>query len=184
MMEYLETRFTTTADGAQMQAAYVLTPPGHSEFHLFYDEVSLRLTGEQGTAVAAFANSLPRVVEAVANLAVYFFPGADPSAVATLVYSYLGNGRSWSLRDGFVREWARMRSAASPGSLEYDFASTAVVLTQVPATVAAAERLISVFECLFRKNHMTAQLDLIQREMLIRMSQIHHPDDIEGLVDD
>jgi hypothetical protein len=58
------------------------------------------------------------------------------------------------------------------------------VLTQVPATEAAAERLISVFECLFRKNRMAAQIELIRSEMLIRMWQIYRPDEIERLIED
>ena len=50
------------------------------------------------------------------------------------------------------------------------------MLTQLPASEAAAERLFSIFVCLCNDRRLAAEIDLIEAEMIIRMWMVYHPD--------
>jgi hypothetical protein len=169
-----------------LQAAFILTPAGHAEFHPVYERMSTQpvgLSDEETEQIGAFARALPGIVQAVVDLATYLFPEADGTMIVTFMYAYLRDASFWAVGDGDVREWARRRFAAVRDSAEYHFAATEEVLTQVPAT-EAAERLISVMECHWRKNRMGAGINLIESSMLIRPWQIYRPNDIARLVAD
>jgi hypothetical protein len=54
----------------------------------------------------------------------------------------------------------------------------AEVLTQLPASEAAAERLFSVFVALFNDRRLRANRDIVEAEILIRMWQIYDPNEL------
>jgi hypothetical protein len=58
------------------------------------------------------------------------------------------------------------------------FASVAEVLTQLPASEAAAERLFSIFVALFDDRRLRANIDLVEAEMIIRMWPIYRPSEL------
>jgi hypothetical protein len=70
-----------------------------------------------------------------------------------------------------VPGWGLRRWAHGAGSAQFVFAATSEILTQLPASEAAAERLFSVFEYLFNKQKISAGTDLIRAEMF-RMLQL------------
>jgi hypothetical protein len=50
----------------------------------------------------------------------------------------------------------------------------------MPASEAAAERLFSVFDWVFKKNRMRAQTNLLDATLMIRMWQIYHRDETDA----
>jgi hypothetical protein len=192
LIQLLDERFTTTANGALMQAAYMMTIDGHAEYHPLYVAMATspaNLAEEMVSAIQEFAEVCRTIIESFIELTILFFPDADRTRIGALVHAYLANEKYWSPGEGLVTGWGNRKWAASrrardspDRTADYQFAAAAEILTQVPASEAAAERLISVFEYLFGKQRMAAQLDLIQAQMLIRMLQIYHPEDIEAAI--
>jgi hypothetical protein len=52
------------------------------------------------------------------------------------------------------------------------------VLTQLPASEAATERLFSIFVRLFNERRLRSEVDLVEAEMIIRIWMVNHPERI------
>jgi hypothetical protein len=71
------------------------------------------------------------------------------------------------------RRWNAVNPAAK------QFASVAESLTHLPASEAAAERLFSIFVCLCNERRLQSDVDLVEAEMIIRMSMAPPASDAE-----
>jgi hypothetical protein len=88
---------------------------------------------------------------------------------------YLQNPDAWISGGSEFDAWRDRRwNAATPVAKQ--FASAAEVLTLLPASEAAAERLFSLFLCLFQERRLRSDVDLVEAEMIIRMWLVYHPE--------
>jgi hypothetical protein len=177
--DILVKRFETTADGVLLQLSYFLTPAGHHEFQPLVECLTQQpagLTAERVAVIREFAIQLPAMRERFLERAAYLFPSAPVDQVGSLFDEYARTLGFWRPGEQFVLGWGQRRWAYDAGSAQFVFAATSEILTQLPASEAAAERLFSVFEYLFNKQRMSAGTDLIHAEMMIRMLQLYHPE--------
>jgi hypothetical protein len=188
MKRLMAERLTTTADAAIMELAYTLQPNGHAEYL-----PNVRVANLPDRSIAAarlpdvkrFRETRLDVRAKVMWLANFFFHPVDgelPTVllgeIAACYDRYLQNEKFWQPGEDVVMGWGTRRALAvdEPSRI---FCSVAEIVAQTPASEAAAERLISVFECLFTKQRMGSEIDLIDAEMMIRMWQIYRPDEAD-----
>jgi hypothetical protein len=181
----LNSRFATTADGVMMELAYVFTPQGHKRYHQLAVWSTLSAEGvpdDAEAAVAAFASDFDAMRAKTAELGVYSFPEICASAFGGAFDAYMLDGNAWGPSDQTPTGWgSKARAAlarkppAAPMTSELAFIKLAQVLTEMPASEAAAERAISTFEYIFDKSRMSSGVDLIQAELMIRFWRTNHP---------
>jgi hypothetical protein len=125
----------------------------------------------------AFSASLRRVKAKLMDDVKLVIPKAKPEDVAAEFVFYLQNPSPFRPGESEFDVWPdlRLNAPTEPGRL---LATFAAVMTQLPAS-EAAERLFSIFEWLFDSRRLSANLDLIEAEMIIKMWQVYHPDEIE-----
>jgi hypothetical protein len=184
MKRLLEGRFASTADGVMMELAHTLQPEGHATYLQI-----VRLAHLPDTAIAASKLAAVQRFRAVRldlrnkvmELANFFHRPANGELsrdllgmIASCYDRYQLNDGWWQPGEDVVMGWGTRRAMAEDEPHRI-FCSVAEILTQFPASEAAAERLISVFEYLFNKQRMGSGTDLIDAEMMIRMWQIYHP---------
>ena len=91
------------------------------------------------------------------------------------------NPNAWAPSDQTRTGWSSRARVAqfkcpkiAPINAELAFIKLAQVLTEMPASEAAAERAISNFEFIFDRTRMASALDLIQAELMIRFWRLNH----------
>ena len=163
---------------------------------------AIAIPAEQLAAVAEFVPRHDAMREKFAELGVYMFPDLRPEEFGRSFEKYMLDPAFWGAseltRTGWSRRAIRAELAVLPRQVEIDnfeddvlhtvevpasrechvdlaFVKLARTLTEMPASEAAAERAISIFEFIFDKSRMSSGIDLIQAELMIRFWRINHP---------
>jgi hypothetical protein len=189
LLHLYEARFTTTGDSLQNELAYVFTLEGHAHYRAMLQHVGVPVDEcvASGEAIEAFSQRLPAVRAKMIELIRHMLPASTSTDVelGSIFNAYLACSGFWSVGEDARTGWATKR-ARRAGVWErqlgctrevwLNFGAVAEILTQMPASEAAAERLFSVFDCVFKKNRMAAHLDLLNATLTIRprMWQIYH----------
>jgi hypothetical protein len=193
-----EQRFTTTGDSLQNELAWVFTPEGHADYHALRIQIDMP-SGEwtvDAQVIDRFAQRLPEVRAKMIQLVEHMFPAKIVGGIAErraglgrLFDAYVDCSDFWSDGENARSGWAT-KGARRAGIWEQtlrcnrsdwlDFVRIASLLTQMPASEAAAERLFSVFDCVFKKNRMSSHIELLDATLMIREWQIYHRDEIDA----
>ena len=177
----VEERFTATADGARCELAWFLTRDGHAhaaQFIPFLKREPADLPAAQRDEMPAFSASLRRVKAKLLDDAKVVMPTAKGSDLASEFVLYLQTPTPFGETESEFDVWPdlRLNATTATGKL---LATFATVITQLPASEAAAERLFSIFQCLFDSRRLSSGIDLIEADMIIRMWQVYHPRELE-----
>jgi hypothetical protein len=178
LAEMNDQQLVSTADGARCAAAYWLTPARHRGNAGLLPYVSWRESDvpvEIRGQVRQLSTACIRVKAKIVADGKILLPSV-PSAVIDAEFTrYLQNVDAWNSGGSeFDVRRDRRWSAATPAAKQ--FASVAELLTQLPASEAAAERLFSIFVCLFNERRLWSDVDLVEAEMIIRMWMVYHPE--------
>ena len=102
-------------------------------------------------------------------------PTAASSSIGAEFARHMANPDAWNEGTSEFEYWPERRWNGGSTAVK-QFASVAEVLTQLPATEAAAERLFSIFVWLFNERRLRSDIDLVEAEMIIRMWQVYQPE--------
>jgi hypothetical protein len=190
----IDQRFASTGDAVMMELSFVLTVEGHRPPLAIVGTLdAMAIPREQLLRVSQFATRSDALREKFAELGVYVFPDIQPVEFGRAFEDYLLNAKFWGAAEQTRTGWNRRALAAelSDQPVEVNifdddlmvpvtrpaprrchvhaaFAKLARLLTEMPASEAAAERARSIFEFTFDKTQMSSGLDLIQAELMIR----------------
>ena len=178
-------RFVSTGDGARCEAAYWLTPAGHAENAQYLRYVKWPKSAvpiDIRARVAEFCSAHLRVKAKIVEDARVILPTAAielgaAETVGVQFDRYLEDANAWPKGSCEFDVWPHGRWTGATDAAQ-QFASVAEVLTQLPASEAAAERLFSVFVALFNDRRLRANRDIVEAEMIIRMWQIYYPNEL------
>jgi hypothetical protein len=178
-------RFVSTGDGARCEAAYWLTPAGHAENAQYLQYVKWAKPAvpvDLRARVTEFCGAHLRVKAKIVEDARIILPTAAielgaAEAMGIQFDRYLEDANAWPKGSSEFDVWPHRRWTGATDAAQ-QVASVAEVLTQLPASEAAAERLFSVFVALFNDRRLRANRDIVEAEMIIRMWQIYYPNEL------
>jgi hypothetical protein len=177
-------RFATTGDSLLHELAYVFTPDGHARFQMMKRQcvppVVERAVSDEGVDV--FCERLAKLVGKLIEMMNYMLPkDASDEAMGHVFDNYLACDQFWGPGENFRTGWLNKRNKIlwsgklhCDVNLWSDFREIAMIITQMPASEAAAERLFSILQCAFNKDRVSALLDILDATLAIRMWQVHH----------
>jgi hypothetical protein len=189
LLRLYEHRFATTADSLLHELAYVFTPDGHRRFRLMKQQCVAPI-GKRTVSdweVDVFAERLPKLTAKLIEMMTYLMPNrVSDDAIGRVLDAYLAVGDFWSPGESFRTGWQNKRNKAiwskklrCGEQVWENLRETAMIITQMPASEAAAERLFSVLQYAFKRNRASALLDILDATLAIRMWQIYHaPDEV------
>jgi hypothetical protein len=169
-------RFSTTADGVACMLSYILTPDGHIWMRVRLEPAGYDAVADQSErenlaeALADRAAMRKRIIAFTQEICT----SADPAEVGRGFDNFLQLDPVgfWEPGRPAPSRWRDEKdlAAGGRGAFSVGFAYVAAILTQLPCSEAAAERMFSILKWVATKNRLSMESSLLRAIMLVRMN--------------